>query len=160
MRDTATEVGVDLGREHAADTDRMSVLVVDVQGNHRFTRSDRGTYGLDVNVLFGGHDSHGLGNDALTGSLQLRHSFSSAGITLVRFSGLISAAAHRARLAPRWAGIISKNSGDGLRRPRWAQACGASGAGVSFSSPSQTETETSFAPSERRTSRTPWALRP
>ena len=184
VRDAAAEVGVDLGREHAADTDRVRVLVVDVQGNHRLARSDRGTYGLDVNVLFGGHDSHGLGNDALTGSLQLRHSFSSAGITLVRFSGLISAAAHRARLAPRWAGIISKNSGDGLRRPRWAQACGstgwpsdsaggsvgasafasppcgASGAGVSFSSPSQTETETSFAPSERRTSRTPWALRP
>ena len=73
MRDAATEIGVDLRREHTPDPNRVRVLMMDVERNHRLTRGDGRAHRLDIDMLIRRDDLHRLGHKALLGRLQLRH---------------------------------------------------------------------------------------
>ena len=100
VRHAAAEVGVYLRREHPPDADRARIRVVDVERNHCLAGRDRGAHLLRVKSLVLRHDLHRVRHNALPGRIQLRHLLSSAGITLFRFSGLISATAPHARQHP------------------------------------------------------------
>jgi hypothetical protein len=61
--------------------------MMDIQGNYRRSFCKRRNHSIKRNIFLGSDNPHRFGNNALTSRLQLRHFFSSAGITLIRFTG-------------------------------------------------------------------------
>jgi hypothetical protein len=74
--------------------------MMNIKRDYRFASGDFSANDFNINSLILSDDSHRVGYNAHTGRLQLSHILSSAGIILIRLTGLISAPGHLSGSTP------------------------------------------------------------
>ena len=65
--------------------------MMNIKRDYRFASGDLGANDFNIDSLILSDGSHRVGNNAHTGRLQLSHILSSAGIILIRLTGIFSA---------------------------------------------------------------------